>query len=1247
MKEVLTYRASRAQQRLWFVEQLVPGEPVHNISFEMRFAGRLDEAVLRSAVADVVERHESLRTKLVMRDNDLWQVVLTPPDDAPLSFVDLSGEEDVERSYRELCARAGTEVFDLGTAPLLRMVHARLGSVDALIIVLHHAVADAVSTAILMRDLIAAYDRRAEGRAPDWPDLPVQYADFTAWQEEQLGSPAARQDLEYWRDRLAEPSTLDLTHGRLRPQRLSQYGKRIDVVVEDDTAKALDAFVRAEHATAFMAMLAAYVAALGRVFGSDDVAVSSTVAGRPIPEVQGVVGMFVDRVVLRLDLSEGPTFRELVGMARRVVAEAYDHGSVTFDQIIDALAPDREVGVTPLAQAAINLQPESAAYPAPAGTDHLPERTAGSLIDTGTVGHDLSLDMLEHHGYLGTVRYRSDVVSDDAAQRVRRLFSRFLRDGLAEPDRPLWTIDTEEAPGIEPPLLDGPVLLHEVIGQWAQRTPDAPALVWPGGSLTFAEYDAAANRLAHTLAERGVGPEVPVLVGMTRSPELFVAMLAVLKAGGVYVPVDPSAPPAQLSTVVDQCGATLALVSTDRPRLPSSVALLPVALTRAEDPGQPEVPVRPENGAYLLFTSGSTGAPKGVVVEHRNVVAYLRGLLTLFPAAASHVTVQPPTFDSSLTSVLGALANGGDLHVVDDDTARDPRALAAFLAEHPTDFMKITPSHLAALLAGGDTTGLRPRQAVILGGEAAGAALTTRLIRDGWGVIVHYGPTETTIGVCAQWLDTDTETDSAPLGKALPGVGVYLLDRWGRPVPPGCRGEVHLSGPQVSRGYLGASATTAAAFRPDPFHSGLMYRTGDLARRSPDGRLWFCGRADRQVKIRGFRVEPGAVEAALDTHPEVRNSAVVARDGRLVAYVAPESMSPSALLEFAATVLPAHAVPAEAVALAELPMTRHGKLDVAALPDRPARPERGREPETPVEAALLECWRKALPGRSFGVTDEFFDLGGDSIRAIHVISQARQRDLPLTLRQLFGLRTIRAIAAALDVPEPRGSQAPLGITGPTVLRLPAGAEVTERPGVSVDGSIVTIDPARVDDAAIADLVSADGEVADAPGELLPSSTLDALDGEANETYGTTPLALVVAAVMRALDTTAVAVPTGVVRVAALAEDAQLIRDVKAALRAPEPDEAPVPGVRMIRVPRSVAVTEAGAAGDRLIVTVAGARVLAPPEVAERVRDRLVDVVAHCLGADASYVAADFPEAGLDEEAIARLLAGLDDSEVTP
>jgi amino acid adenylation domain-containing protein len=996
---VLTHRASRAQQRLWFVEQLVPGEPVHNISFESRYADRLDAVVLRAAVADLVARHESLRTSLQVRDNELWQVVWPPPDEPPVTLVDLTGADDVERAYRELCDRVGTAVFDLGTAPLLRMAHVHLGQrSDALVIVLHHAVADAISVEILMRDLTTAYERRLAGRAPDWPEPAVQYADFTAWQDEQATQPSVRHDLDYWREQLADLSTLDLTHGEPRSNEISQRGRRLDVTIDPATATALDEFARAERATPFMGMLAAYAATLGRVFGAEDIAVSSTVTGRPLAEVQQVIGMFVDRVVLRLDLSAGPTFRELVRAARQVVAQAHDHGSVTFDQIVAAVPSERMVGVTPLAQAAINLQPPSGTRP-PAGV--MPPRTGGSLIDTGTVTHDLSIDLAaEPTPYTGTVRYRPDVVSDAAAERVRELFRRLLRDGLAEPDRPLWTfLVASETEPVEPAAVtDG--LLHELISEWADRTPDAPAVVWAGGSLDFAGLDAAANRLAHTLRERGVGPEVPVLVAVPRSAELLVALLGVLKAGGVYVPVDPAAPAAYLLAVTIQCGASFVLTAAGAEvALPASVVLRVDAVPPAVDPGAPDVAVLPDNAAYLLFTSGCTGQPKGVLVTHRNAVAYVRGLATLgLPAGSSHLLAQAPTFDSSMTAVLGALAGGGALHLVDEDTARDLHALADFLAAHPVDFMKLTPSHLSALLAGGDSRALRPNAAVILSDEPIGSALVTHLLADGWGIIAHYGPTETTVGVSARWLD---KGDPAPIGRPLPGVRAYVLDRWQRPVLPGCRGELYVGGPQVSRGYRGSAAATAGAFVPDPFTDepgARMYRTGDLVRRLPDGSLVYCGRTDRQVKIRGFRIEPGAVEVALLTHPDVRACAVVALDARLVAYVVGDGLDPACLRDFAAGVLPAHAVPAQVVVLAALPMTRHGKLDVAALPDPSCEPTTA--PATPVERALLACWQRTMPRRTFGVTDDFFEAGGDSILAIHVVADARRHDLPLTLAQV-------------------------------------------------------------------------------------------------------------------------------------------------------------------------------------------------------------------------------------------------------
>jgi amino acid adenylation domain-containing protein len=1020
------------------VEQLTPGEPVHNISFEYRYAGRIEPGALRAALADVVARHESLRTALVVRDGELCQVVSTPPDEPPLEFVDLSAAADPDPAYRELCATVGTAPFDLGAPPLLRLRHVRLSAgTDALVVVVHHMVADATSVSIMLRDLTAAYEHRLAGRAPDWPELAVQYADFTAWQQEQAGGTAAQADLAYWRQQLAELPTLDLTHGRRRPARLTQRARRLPLTIDPDLAAALDEFVRAEHATPFAAFLAAYAATLGRVFGGTDLAVASTVAGRPLPEVREVVGMFVDRVVLRLDLSGGPTFRELVRSARQVVADAHDHTGVTFDQVAAAVAPQRVTGLTPLAQAAINLQPPAVARPA---AGRMPAIATGSSIDTGTVADDLWLDLAAAPvPYSGEVRYRPDVVGDAAAERVRAVFQLLLRNGLAEPDRPLWTFDVvapAELADLRGPAAteDGDTLLPELIEARATATPAAPAVVWAGGALDYAGLDAAANRLAHTLLARGVRPEEPVLVALPRTVELVVAFLGVLKAGGVYVPVDAGAPAGHLARITEQCAARIAVAAADV-ALPDTVARVAVAAAPGQDPGRPESAARPANAAYVMFTSGSTGAPKGVVVTHRAVVAFVRGLLTVLPPGASHLLVQPPTFDSSLTPILCALAGGGALHLADEATAQDADALGGFVTAHPADFLKITPSHLTALLAGADPATLRPRRAVVLSGEPVRQALVRRLRDAGWGVVVQYGPTETDT-VTAAWLD-GVDPAGPPLGRPLPGVSAQVLDRWGRPVPPGCAGELHLGGPQVARGYLGAPGATAGRFAPDPDRPGARrYRTGDLVRWQPGGWLEFCGRTDRQVKIRGFRVEPGAVEAVLLTHPGVRACAVVAAgadgDRRLVAYVAGDEheLDEAALREFVAARLPAYCVPGAVVVLAALPMTRHGKLDEAALPGGPEARTVRCAPATPLERALLAGWQRLLPQADFGVTDDFFDVGGDSILAIHAVAQARSHGMALTVRQVFDLRTVRAIARTLaDSPAADHRPTP-SITGP-------------------------------------------------------------------------------------------------------------------------------------------------------------------------------------------------------------------------
>jgi amino acid adenylation domain-containing protein len=1172
---------------MWFAEQITPGEPVHNVSVAYRFAAPLEPGPLGAALADVIARHESLRTAFRARDGVLQQVVLAPPAAPPLRTVEVAGPpEDADAVFARLREREAAPVFDLETAPLLRALHVRSGDRDGLVVVVHHIVADAWSIGLLLADLSRAYGARAAGRGPEWEPQPVQYADFTAWQEERLAQPEAQRHLAYWRERLAGLPTLDLGQGQPRPERPSAAGRTVVVAASPDLRERLDAFARAERATPFMGVLAAYAAALGMVFGGQDLAVSSTVASRPLSEVNDVVGLFVDRVVVRLDLRGRPGFRTLLARARDAVAGAYDHDHVTFDQVVDAIQPERRLGVTPLAQATINMVPAPAALQ----RSGMPELLSGGQFGNGTVPHDLGLELDDEDWRL---EYRPGVVADEAARRVAALLPRLLEAGLEAPDHPLCLVPALEDAELDRlraaqdggPAPAGPASVYDLVAAWSARTPDAPAVAGPSATLTYAGLDARARALASRLRERGVGPEEPVLLALPRSVELVVAMLGVLAAGGVYVPVDPSDPADQLAAVAAELGARLALALPGAEvGLPPSVPVLPLEIAAGmAGHAPPATPGRPENAAYVLFTSGSTGRPKGVVVEQRSLVAYVRALLDrLRPSpGAVHLMVQAPTFDSCLTAIFGALCSGGAVHVVDDEAARDPR----LLAEHEADFLKITPGHLAALLAGGDVQRLRPRGTAVLGGEPCSWRLVGRLRDAGWRVLDEYGPTETTVGVLSRWQDGGgaTWTATPPVGDPLPGVRVHVLDPEWMPAPPGCPGELHVAGAQVSRGYAGQPARTAEAFVPDPFGEpgGRLYRTGDLVRRLPDGTFELLGRRDRQVKVRGVRVELGAVEAALARDPRVAGVAATLLGGRLAAYVtaAGAALDPAEVRALAERVLPAAAVPATVTVLDRLPLTRHGKLDLAALPDPDAAPASGaaEAPATPTEAALAEVWRSALGVPGVGVTDRFFEVGGDSIRAIQVIAEARDRGFELTVWHLFDLQAIRPIAAALDE-----------------------AAVSR--------------PSTISTAALA------------------AETVEALGEMAHRAYATTSLELLAAAAARELGPATVLIaddgaePVAVRLAAGGDRPEQLVRGAKAALRGARRAGAE-PGLPLIRLAGGAIQVSAPAERD-------GAA------LARDLGGALAAVVEHCLRAAPEYTAADFPDAGLDDAGLARLLAGL-------
>src|SRR5579859_1881286 len=1111
---VLDVHASPPQRRLWAVEQNAGGA-VNNINMEAPSKGPVDPGLLRRALHDLADRHEALRTRFRLDGGTLRQQVLASGPGIPLEFADLSGlpPDAADRAYRDIRQRVATAPFDLSATPLIRVAQVRRGEGDILVIVVHHIVADASSARILNDDLAEAYRARQAGTAPGWQPVTIQYADFSVWQQEQAASPRAARDLAYWRDHLAGLDELDLTYGQPRPTVPAATGGVIPVDLGTGLTTKINELARAERATPFMVLLAAYCTALSRVFGSDDVAVGTSLSTRTLPEVTGTVGLFVERAVLRLGLPGRPGFGELLRRARLEVLATHEHGQVGFDRIVEAVAPARCYGVEPLVQVSINLQPPWRHGP-------------GGQFSNGTVRHDLALDLADDTSrYHGTLEFRDGVVPPEAARRVAAVFSGVLHAAVADPGRPAGDVPAVTAdelsllhssqdggPAICPP---GSRTVLDLIGHWATHTPDATAVDAPDGRLSYRELAARAAAVAATLREFGTAREEPVLVALPRRAALPVALLGVLAAGAAYVPVDPTAPAARLATIAGAVAAKVALV------MPGSSAALPGHLPAVPiDTGEPvpEAPLavsvpHPAAAAYIMFTSGSTGTPKGVVVEHRNLLGYIGALTGLIsaPPGASHLLVQAPTFDSSIGTLLGSLASGGVLRLASEDDARDPARLAALLDGRPADYLKITPSHLAALLPGAGPEVLRPRRGLILGGESARHQLVQRLIQAGWKIYGHYGPTETTIGVLAGPLGATSAAPSqtVPLGRPLPGVLVYLLDSAGQPVPPGCRGELYVGGALTARGYAGSAAATAAAFVPDPFAAepgARMYRTGDLVRRLDDRSFEFCGRIDRQVKVRGHRIEPAEIETALTALPGVAQAAVVRhRDsgpGRLAGYVVPAAgctIDPQRLLGELSGRLPAHLLPDAVVVLDRLPMTPSGKLDVASLPEPAATSQPGEEfsaPATPDEELLAGIWQSALGLDRVSATVSFFEAGGDSITAIQVVAEARARGLSFSVIELFEQRTIRRLAAVATrgpASRPPGGAERARIGGavaPVVVKLtvrdaaaaraaldgpaaPAGWDC--HGGVQVrwqgDEAELTADPARCDDRSLGRLAT--------------------------------------------------------------------------------------------------------------------------------------------------------------------------------
>lgn len=1051
---------SSAQRRLWVLYQVEGAGPTYNIPAAWRLTGALDADALTAAVQDLATRHETLRTVFPQEDGQAYQQILDPAD-TTIPVVRVPATED---TVAGLLAEAADHGFELDREPPLRVTLFQLADDEhVLLVLLHHIAGDEWSDLALTRDLGTAYAARSAGLAPDWSPLPVQYADYTLWQREVLGDekdPASLtfRQIGFWEQALAGvPEELALPADRARPAEASYRGGAADLSLDAELADGLRRLARSCDVSMFMVVQAAVAALLTRLGAGTDIPLGSPISGRTDQRLEDLVGFFLNTLVLRTDTSGDPTFRELLGRVREFDLAAFDNQDVPFERLVEVLNPARSLARHPLFQVMV-------VYLAAGGDDAgLPGPDSRRMeVGQTTAKFDLSFDFVEQAeggGVDGVLEYSTDLFDPATARTFAERLLRILRAVAADPETRFTRVDilgdAERALLVAGPQ-DRPApapatTVPALFEQQVRTSPEAPAVASDGLELSYADLNAEANRLARLLVGHGAGPERIVALALPRTARTLLAVLAVQKTGAAYLPLDPDTPPARTAEILAEARPVAVLTTRELagalPDTPPGAADVPLLLTDDPDTvarlaaqdgtdltdADRTAALEPRHPAYVIYTSGSTGRPKGVVVTHETVGNLFHShRATLYePAVAAtgrrHLRAGHAwsfSFDASWQPQLWLL-DGHCVHVVSEETRRDPELLAAAVVEHGFDFLEVTPSFFAQMAETGLVQGDSCPLAVVgVGGEAVPQALWDRLggLR-GTEAYNLYGPTESTVDALVARV---RDSERPLVGRPVAGTRAYVLDDALLPVPPGVTGELYLAGGGLARGYLGRPALTAERFVADPFGppGSRLYRTGDLARWTADGRIDYLGRADDQVKIRGFRIEPAEIEAVLAARPDTGQVVVTARqDGprtQLVAYVVPaagRAPDPAELRGHVAGLLPDYMVPAAVVLLDRLPSLANGKLDRKALPAPDfTAVSTGRAPRTALEKGLSEVFADVLGLPQIGVDDDFFTLGGDSIVAMQLVSRARAAGIRITPRLVFRHRTVAALAAVAGTP---------------------------------------------------------------------------------------------------------------------------------------------------------------------------------------------------------------------------------------
>jgi amino acid adenylation domain-containing protein len=1036
---------SYAQERLWFLEQLGLVGSAYHIAAAVRLDGALDVGALERGIGEVVRRHESLRTRFAAVDGQGIQVI-EAAQAYRLEVVDLTelGPEAGANEARRRAQAQAAERFDLAAGPLLRVKLLRLGAEHHVMLVnMHHIVSDGWSMGVMVREIGTLYAAYAAGRSSPLADPTVHYADYALWQRDWLAGEVLARQVGYWKERLAgAPAALELPTDRARPAVQSFAGGAVEFALPARLSAGLAELSRREGATLYMVLLAAFALLLCRYSGQHDVVVGSPIAGRRHRELEQLIGFFVNTLVLRTDLSGDPSFRALLGRVKETALGAYAHQDLPFEKLVEELKPPRDLSRQPLFQVTFALQN------APAEELRLPGLNV-SRVSSGrrTAKYDLALVVRTHAPTLtGKFEYATALFEAATIARLAGHFERLLEGIVADPQRPISELPMlSEAERhrlvveYNDTAADYPrQCVHELFAAQSARTPDAIALVCAEAQLSYGELDRRANRLAHYLRERGVGPEVVVGLCVERSAAMVIGVLGILKAGGAYLPLEPSYPPERLAYMLGDAKALLLLTQTQlAERLPPHPAQLLCLDAHWQDIARqpaaaPVSLTTPDNLAYVIYTSGSTGRPKGVMGIHRTIANRLHWDATGDTAGEVYAQKTAAGFIDSLWEIFMPLVRGQSGTMVPEPTARDPDALTALLARRSATRIVVVPSMLRVLLEASDE--LIARLSQLRYWACSGEALPAQLVgkfkaRFSRARLFNiYGTSEFWD---ATWCETSAEDEARDgyIGRPIANMQTVVLDRSMQPVPLNVTAELFVGGAGLGRGYLNRPGLTAERFLPDPFSVGRrLYRTSDLAKRVSDGALVFAGRRDQQVKIRGFRIELGEIEAALISHPTVEQAVVTAPEEtpgerRLAAYVVGRHGIEPQLSDLRAHLkqsLPDHMIPSAFVTLDALPLTTSGKIDRQALPVPERRLGLGQyvAPSTPTEQTLASIWREVMNVDHVGMDDNFFELGGHSLLLVRVQAAiARTLDLKIPITTLFRFPSIRSLSQHLDSEE--------------------------------------------------------------------------------------------------------------------------------------------------------------------------------------------------------------------------------------